>query len=327
MAYWSEDLNGDDMTRLYGSAGIRGSLMMTKVMPEVQSSILGLRGLVHKMVFDFDYSYSDSSQDLADVAQYNEFDDQAQYRFRNRLVTNTFGGFLPEQFDPRFYAVRSGAAHNVTAPYYELVDSQQVLRMGWRHRLQTQAGPIDNPRVRDWMTLDLDASYYPNAERDNFGESFGLLGGRYAWNVSERTSILANGYYDLFDNAQQLWNVGIVSQRSERGSIYVGVRQVKGAGLYSEIITASYTYQMSPNWVSTFGTAYDLAEGRNRGQSLTVTRIGRDFLTHFGATYDASKDNVGFMLSVEPRFLQFASGSSATNQMNPQLGTLSARGY
>lgn len=326
-AYWAEDLNGDDMTRLYGSAGVRGSMMFTKVMPEVQSSILGLRGLVHKMVFDFDYSYSDSSQNLSDVAQYNEFDDQAQYRFRNRLVQNTFGGFLPEQFDPRFYAVRSGAAHNVTAPYYELVDSQQVLRMGWRHRLQTQAGPIDNPRVRDWMTLDLDASYFPNAERDNFGESFGLLGGRYAWNVSERTSILANGYYDLFDNAQQLWNVGVVSQRTERGSIYVGVRQVKGAGLDSEIITASYTYQMSPNWVSTFGTAYDLAENRNRGQSLTVTRIGRDFFTHFGATFDASKNNVGFMLSVEPRFMPFSSGSSATNQMNPQMGTLAGRGY
>lgn len=326
-AYWSEALNGDDMLRLYGSAGVRGSMMFTKVMPEVQSSILGLRGLVHKMVFDFDYSYSDSNQDLADVAQYNEFDDQAQYRFRNRLVTNTFGGFLPDQFDPRFYAVRSGAAHNVTAPYYELVDSQQVLRLGWRHRLQTQAGPIDNPRVRDWMTLDLDASYFPNPGRDNFGQSFGLLGGRYAWNVSERTSILANGYYDLFDNAQQLWNIGIVSQRTERGSVYLGVRQVKGAGLDSEIITASYTYQMSPNWVSTFGTAYDLAEGRNRGQSLTVTRIGRDFLTHFGATFDASKDNVGFMLSIEPRFLPLSSGSNAINQMNPQMGSLAGRGY
>ncbi|MDB5338011.1 MAG: hypothetical protein JWN70_3630 [Planctomycetaceae bacterium] len=326
-AYWGQDLNGGDMTRLYGSAGVRGSMMFTKVMPDVQSSTLGLRGLVHKMVFDFDYSYSDSSQNLGDVAQYNEFDDQAQYRFRDRLVTNTFGGFLPDQFDPRFYAVRSGAAHNVTAPYYELVDAQQVLRMGWRHRLQTQAGPIDNPRVRDWMTLDLDASYFPDANRDNFGKSLGLLGGRYAWNVSERTSILANAYYDLFDNAQQLWNVGLVSQRSERGSIYVGVRQVKGAGLDSEILTASYTYQMSPNWVSTFGTAYDLAEGRNRGQSLTVTRIGRDFLTHFGATFDASKNNAGFMISVEPRFMPFSSGSTATNQMNPQMGSLAGRGY
>lgn len=321
-AYFSEDLNGNSMLRLYGSAGVRGSLMFTKSMPEVQSSILGLRGLTHKMILDFDYSISDSSQNLGDVAQYNEFDDQAQYRFRDRLVTNTFGGILPDQFDPRFYAVRAGAGHNVTAPYFELVDAQQVLRMGWRHRWQTQAGPIDNPRIRDWMTLDLEASYFPNADRDNFGQSFGLLGGRYAFNVSERTSILANAYFDLFDNAQQLWNVGIVSQRSERGSVYLGVRQVKGAGLDSEILTASYSYQMSPKWVSTFGTAYDLAEGRNRGQSLTMTRVGKDFLLHLGANFDASKNNAGIMLSIEPKFFPMASGNS-TNQLNPQLGSLS----
>lgn len=319
-AYWGQDLGGNDMLRMYGSAGIRGSLMFTKAMPEVQSSIFGLRGLVHKMVFDFDYSISDSSQPLGEVAQYNEFDDQSQYRFRNRLLMNTFGGTLPAQFDPRTYAVRSGAAHNVTAPYYELVDTQQVLRLGWRHRWQTQAGPIENPRMRDWMTLDLEASFFPNADRDNFGQPFGLLGGRYAWNVSERTSLLASGYFDTFDNAQQIWNVGWLSQRSERGSAYVGVRQVKGAGLDSQILTASYSYQMSPKWISTLGTAYDLAEGRNRGQSVTVTRVGRDFLWHLGANYDASKDNYGIMLSVEPRFLSML-GFRDTSSSNPQLGS------
>jgi hypothetical protein len=323
-AYWSEALDGNDMVRLYGRAGVRGSMMMTKVMPEVQSTTFGLRGLVHKMVFDFDYSISDSSQNLSDVAQYNEFDDQAQYRFRNRLLTNTFGGFLPDQFDPRFYAVRSGAAQGVTSPYFELVDSQQVLRMGWRHRLQTQAGPIDNPRIRDWMTLDLEASYFPNAQRDDFGQSFGLIGGRYAWNFSERTSLLANAQFDLFANAQQIANIGVLSQRSERGSMYVGVRQVKGAGLDSEILTTSYSYQMSPNYISTFGAAYDLAENRNRGESFTLTRVGRDFLLNLGANYDASKNNFGFILSVTPKFLP---GNSTNNQSNPQLGSLQGGGF
>lgn len=322
-AYWSEALDGNDMLRLYGRAGVRGSMMMTKVMPEAQSTILGLRGLVHKMVFDFDYSISDSSQNLSQVAQYNEFDDQAQYRFRNRLLQNTFGGILPDQFDPRYYAVRTGAGQGVASPYYELVDSQQVLRMGWRHRLQTQAGPIDNPRIRDWMTLDLEASYFPNPQRDDFGQSFGLIGGRYAWNFSERTSLLANAQFDLFDNAQRIANLGVISQRGERGSMYVGVRQVKGAGLDSEILTASYSYQMSPNWISTFGTAYDLAEGRNRGQSMTLTRVGRDFLLHLGANYDASKDNFGFILSVEPKFLP----TNSANQTTPQLGSLQGGGF
>ncbi|MDB5391681.1 MAG: hypothetical protein JWM11_7327 [Planctomycetaceae bacterium] len=322
--YWGQALDGNSMGRLYGRAGVRGSMMMTKVMPDVQSTTFGLRGLVHKMIFDFDYSISDSSQNLSDVAQYNEFDDQAQYRFRNRLLIDTFGGVLPSQFDPRFYAVRAGAGSSVTAPYYELVDSQQVLRMGWRHRLQTQAGPIDNPRIRDWMTLDLEASYFPNAQRDDFGQSFGLIGGRYAWNISERTSILANAQFDLFTNAQQIANIGVLSQRSERGSMYVGVRQVKGAGLDSEILTTSYSYQMSPNYISTFGAAYDLAEGRNRGESITLTRVGKDFLFNLGANYDASKNNVGVIFSITPRFLP---GNSTNNQSNPQLGSLLGGGF
>jgi len=315
-AYWSEDLNGNELGRLYGSAGVRASILFWKVFPNVQSDILGLRGLAHKMTFDADYSISESSADLADIPQYNEFDDTAQLRFRNRLLVNTFGGMLPSPFDPRSYAVRSGAAHNVTAPYHELVDDQHVLRLGWRHRLQTKTGPLHNQRTVDWMTLDLEGSFYPNEDRDNFGQPFGLLGARYNWNLSERTTFVASALYDTFDGAhQQLWDVGLISQRSTRGSVYLGVRQVKGGALDSQILTASYSYAMSPKWISTFGTAYDLGENENRGQSLTVTRVGADFLLHFGANFDASKNNVGVAFMIEPRFFNLRNSSA-------QLGSL-----
>jgi hypothetical protein len=193
--------------------------------------------------------------------------------------------------------------------------------MGWRHRLQTKVGPVDAPRIRDWMTLDLEASYFPNAARDNFGQDFGLLSGRYMWNVGDRTTLFANAFYDTFADAQQLWSVGMLSQRTTRGSVYLGVRQVKGAGLDSQILTASYSYAMSPKWVSTIGTAYDLAENRNRGQSLTLTRVGADFLLHIGANFDQSKNNAGIGISLEPKFFPF-SGASAAGMGNPQLGSL-----
>ncbi|MCH7728370.1 MAG: hypothetical protein IH991_18115, partial [Planctomycetes bacterium] len=86
----------------------------------------------------------------------------------------------------------------------------------------------------------------------------------------------------MFDDAQQLWNLGLRSSRSSRGSIYLGVRQVKGAGLDSQILTFSYSYVMGPKWVSSFGTSYDVGESRNVGQSLVITRVGSDFLIHFG---------------------------------------------
>jgi hypothetical protein len=166
------------------------------------------------------------------------------------------------------------------------------------------------------MTLDLGASYFPDASRDNFGQNWGLLTANYAWNFSQRTTFLANALYDLFPGAEQLWNIGIMSQRSERGSVYLGVRQVKGADgiLDSDILTTSYSYQMSEKWMSTFGTAFDIGEHRNAGQSFTITRVGLDFIVSVAANYDVSTNNVGVGISIEPRIGNL--GNSMTQLSN-----------
>ncbi len=317
-AGWSNSFTGDGIDRLVGSVGLRGSIQFAKYMPWVQSRILGLNGLAHKMVFDADWSLTESNRDLSDIPQWNEFDDNSQERFRQRLLMNTFGGTLPPQFDPRGFAVRSGAGSSVTAPWHELVDDLHVIRLGWRNRWQTKVGPFDRQRVKDWMTFDLEASLFPNADRDNFGDTAGLLGARYAWHVGERTSLLANGLFDPFTGGMELWNVGVLNQRSTRGSLYAGLRQVKGQGLDSQILTASASYAMSDKWIGTIGTAYDLAEERNRGQSFTLTRVGADFLFHFGANYDASKNNAGIAVSVEPRI---GAGNSQSSQLSNLLRT------
>lgn len=304
--YWSEGVDEESLGRLVGSLGIRSSIYAWRIFPYVHSRLFNVNGLAHKMVFETEYAYTDSSTPLEEIPQYHEIDDNAQERFRQRYPFNTFGipppGFVPPIYDPRFYAIRAGVGRSVTDPYHELIDDQQVMRVAWRHRLQTKVGPPQRLRIKDWMTLDLEGSLFPNADRDNFGEDIGLLSARYRWFIGDRTSILANAQYDLFEGAQQLWDIGFVSQRSERGSLYLGLRQVRGGGLLdSQIGTVSMTYQMSPKWVSTFGTAFDVKEQRNVGQSLTVTRVGSDFLIHLGANYDQSKGNAGFAFAVEPR--------------------------
>lgn len=316
-AGWSNSFTGDGIDRLVGSVGVRGSIQFSKYMPWVQSRTLGLYGLAHKMAFDLDWSLTESNRALSTIPQWNEFDDNSQERFRQRLLVNTFGGTLPPQFDPRSFAVRSGAGSSVTSPWHELVDDLHVIRLGWRHRLQTKVGPLERLRTKDWMTLDLEMSLFPDANRDNFGETGGLLGARYAWNVGERTSLLANAYYDVFSGGMQLWNFGVLNQRSTRGSLYAGIRQVKGFGFESQILTASASYAMSDKWIGTAGTAYDFSEGRNRGQSFTLTRVGADFLFHLGANFDASKNNAGVAISIEPRIGAF---NSQSNQLSNLLG-------
>jgi lipopolysaccharide export system protein LptA len=320
--FGSTQVDEGSLNRLYGSLGARASMEMWKTFPEVYSEIFNLNGLAHKMVFDANYSFSTSNQSLGLVPQYNEFDDNAQEQFRRRLLVNTYDGTLPPQFEPRFFAVRSGTAAGVTTPYNELVDNMNVLRLGWRQRLQTKVGPINAPRIKNWMTLDLETSFFPDYNRDNFGQPFGLYGARYNWYMGDRTTLTAGALLDSFTNHETIWNVGLMSQRSARGTVYVGIRDIQGPPLlHTEILTASYSYVMSPKWISSVGTAYDLAERQNRGQTVQITRVGADFLIHVGTLVDPTKNNFGVAISIEPRFAPFTGTSGAAGQ-STQLGSL-----
>ncbi|MFV0446584.1 MAG: hypothetical protein ACK5Q5_23690 [Planctomycetaceae bacterium] len=317
-AYWQQDMSGDSLGRLYGSAGVRGSLMFTKYMPQVYSSIFGLNGLAHKMTFDADYSYSQSTAGLNQIAQYNEFDENAQERFRERFVSLEFGGVLPGIYDPRNYAVRSGAGRSVTAPWHELVDDQHVVRLGWRHRLQTRVGNPQAPRIYDWMTLDLEASVFPNAQRDNFGETVGLLSANYAWHVGPETSLLANTVFDVFDGGQKTWNIGMLTSRRKRGSLYVGLRGLDIGPIDTTLLIASMSYHPSEKWIWTAGTSYDILAGQDRGQTFTVTRVGEYLLFVVGAGYDSSRSAWSFNFSISPKFGNFR---SSTTQLRSLTGT------
>ncbi|MCH2201732.1 MAG: hypothetical protein MK102_07165 [Fuerstiella sp.] len=301
-AFWNEGLVAGDIGRLTGNVGIRATLAATKVMPFVRSHLFNVNGLAHKSENIVEYSYVDVSQNLGQIAQYNEIDENSQERLRNRAVMQIFPGLVPAEFDPRFYAIRNGAGLWVSAPYHELVEDQQVVRLRWRNRLQTKVGPEHNPGIRDWMIWESGVSYFPDAGTDNFGEDFGLLFGNYRWNLNDRTSFLADGVWDFFTNRQNYWNVGVLNQRSTRGSVYLAYRHVEARNfLDSEIVTASYSYQISPKWISTAAVAYDVGQEESRGSSLTLSRVGLDFVFHMGFGIDTNKDNVGIAFSMEPR--------------------------
>ena len=302
-AFWNEGLQQNDVDRLLFNGGVEAQLSATKVLPFVQSELWNLNGLVHKSNLYLNYSYTDVSQNLDQIAQYNSFDDNTTERFRHRYTQQIFGGLIPAEFEPRNYAIRTGAGLWTSAPYHELAEDQEAIRLRWRNRLQTKVGPQENQRIRDWMIWEYGATYFPNADRDNFGENLGLIYGNWRWNINDRTSILSSGILDLFKNSQDVWSVGVLSQRSLRGSMYLGFRQVEATNyLDSQTLVASYSYQMSSKWISTGAIAYDVAAGESRGSSLTFSRIGLDWILHVGFGIDTSKDNVGIAFSIEPRF-------------------------
>ena len=305
--YWQEDLNGDDAFRAFGQIGIRASLPVWRVDPTVQSTLFNVSGLAHKVNFDIEAFYADSSQDLSRFALYDQLGDDSQEAFRRRFAFNTFnilpGGDVPLQFDERFFALRSGLQSNVTAPGVEIADDLSIIRFGARQRWQTKRGLPGQQRIIDWVTFDVSAALYPDADRDNFGSDFGQFQYDFKWHIGDRVSLVSDAYLDFFGQGLRTVSAGIQSNRPGVGDVFLGFRSIEGP-ISSNVLSAAATYRMSEKWGVRANSQIDFGETGTIGNALSFIYIGESFLWQFGVNADFSRDNVGFRFGFEPRFVR-----------------------
>lgn len=301
--YWQEDLNGDDLFRGYGQAGIRASLPFWRVDPTVQSTLWNVNGLAHKISFDVDAFYADSNEGFDQLAFYDPMDDDSQEDFRRRFAFYDFGGTTPLRFDPRYYAFRGGMQSWVTAPVSEIANDLSVVKFGARQRWQTKRGAPGNERIIDWITLDVESAYFPNASRDNFNSDFGMLDYDFRWHVGDRFTLVSDGYFDFFSQGLRTASFGAHFGRPGNGNLFLGYRSIEGP-ISSNIVTASMVYRMSEKWGVKGLSQVDFGEAGSIGQSLSMVYIGESFLWQFGVFADFARENFGFRFGVEPRFLK-----------------------
>ena len=80
-AHWGQDINRDDLDRLYWQAGIRASLPMTRVDSSVESRLWNVHGLAHKVVFKCEAAVSGANRDLDLLPMYDQLG-----RLRDRRI-------------------------------------------------------------------------------------------------------------------------------------------------------------------------------------------------------------------------------------------------
>jgi hypothetical protein len=327
-AHWGQDINGEPLDRLWGQAGIRASLPIWSVNPSVNSEMLNVHGLAHKVVFEAEFSAADSNRDVTQLPLYDPLDDDSVEAFRRHFLTNTFGipsySALPfppgtpwvPKFDERYYAIRSGLQNWVSSPSTEIADDLMAIRLGANQRWQTKRGPPSDRRIIDWITLDTNMTFYPEATRDNFGSTVGLLDYNFRWHVGDRLTMVSSGIFDFFDEGQKTVSVGGFLTRPPRGSLYAGFTVMEGP-IDSKILSISYSYLMSPKWASSYGTAIDFGAQRSYSQNFSLTRIGESLLINFVFTVDPARDSIGVGLVVEPRFSKNRIGNIGGAQIPP----------
>ena len=305
--HWGEVIGGGDLQRAVGQVGVRASLPMWSVNPNAQSHLFNIHGMAHKVVFDLDFSFTDASQDVTDLPLYDQLDDNNIEHFRRRFLGAEYGmGILPSplteaqaKVDERFYAIRSGLGNWVSSPSTEVIDDLTALRFGIRQRWQTKRGMPGSRRIVDYMILDTRALLFPKIE-ENFDEAIGLVTYDWRWHVGDRTTLLSDGYFDVFGDGQSVFRIGGFLNRPPKGSIYMGLRSYDGP-VTSNVASSSFTYQISEKWITTYGGSVELSGNRNIGQHFSFTRVGESLLVTLALNVDASKGNVGLGLTVVPR--------------------------
>ena len=310
---WGQDRSGNATDRLYGQTGVRVNLPIWKVNPRVSNRTWYVNGLAHKIDLNAEYMYGQANRSMDELILSDPLDHWSTEDFRRRyLRTNSYfgsqmGGIwyhtMPEMFDPRYYALRSGMAGNVTAGNMEIADDMHMLRVGMTHRFQTKRGPVGKRRILDWITFSTHMNYYPQTQY-NYGESVGLVDYNVLWHVGDRFSLFSEGLYDVFENGQNLTRIGGTWQRSERGNVSLIYDQFSGV-VERQYLSMGVGYTMNEKYAMSYSTSYDIKnDWRNAGHNFLFTRTGESFRLLIGARYSESLDEWSVTFGIEPVFVK-----------------------
>jgi hypothetical protein len=304
LTYYTEDLTGTDRGRVYGAGGIRASLPMSRLYPEVQSLFWNLNGIYHKILFSGNYFAAKSDTSHLLLPQLDLLDDDATDESRRFIKpleptinpTNGIALATSPVFDPQLYAIRRLVDNRI-----DTLDTVEEFQFDILQRLQTKRGYPGQEHIIDWMTLDLSGSFFPHSQRDNFGENFAFLQYQYDWNIGDRTAFTSTGWFDPEPNGPRVFTVGAYLNRTDRTNFFLGFRDIEP--INSQAVTASVTYVFSPKYAVTGTTVYDFGSGGALANSLFLTRMGSDLQVSLGITYNAIVNTFGVTFEIIPNLV------------------------
>lgn len=299
--YYSDDVNKNDVLRLYGGGGLRASLPLSRLYPDWHSDFFNVNGIYHKIVFSSNYYNVFSNHGLNQLPQLDRLNDDAT----DQALRNLAGGIQNQLnpvnainlinnplFNPQFYALRRLLDNTPDS-----LQSIEVLQLDMRNRFQTKRGFPGNEHVVDWMTLDLGMSIFPRPDRDNFGETVGIMQYDWVWNIGDSTSLVSNGWMDPVSGGPRVFTIGGNLMRPDRTNLYLGYRQIDP--LNSKAVIASITYALNAKYALVGSTVYDFGV-HTQVNTISLTRIGTDMQVSLGFSYNSILNTVGVNFAIVP---------------------------
>ena len=306
LSYYTEDVNGDPQGRVWGGAGVRWSMPLSKLYPDIQSDLFNLNGIYHKINFVGNYFTAQSSTSSSNLPQLDRFlDDASDQGLRDirplqALYTPTSAAFLNTSplLTPQNYALRRLIFTE------DSLDTIDVLQLGINQRWQTKRGFPGDEHVVDWMTLNVDVSIFPHSLRDNGGHTFGIAEYDWTWNIGDRTALTSSGWFEPYEGGPRSFDFGVYTGRPDLTNFYFGYRQIDPVN--AKAVVASIVFPFSAKYAVAANTVWDFGNHVS-SYSMFVSRMGTDVLVNFGVTYNSTLNTFGVMLEIVPNLARRSS--------------------
>jgi len=304
LTYYTADNEGQQQGRVYGGGGVMASLPFTRLYPDVHSLLWNLDGINHKIVLSGNYYVAGASDPYTLFPQLDRLNDDVN-DYSLRYITpiqpqiNPANGYALQNsptYNAQLYAIRQLLMNRV-----DTLNDIQELSLDLRQRWQTKRGFAGQEHIVDWMTLDLSATLFPAAKRDDFNSTVGLVQYDWNWNIGDRTALTSSGWIEPETDGARFFSFGAYLNRTDRTSLFLGYRQIDP--LESKAVTASVSYVFSPKYALTASTTYDFGTSEALSNSLVLTRMGSDVQVSLGLTYNALTSSFGVTFEIVPNLV------------------------
>jgi lipopolysaccharide assembly outer membrane protein LptD (OstA) len=206
--------------------------------------------------------------------------------------------------------------------YDEPVDAifdVSAVSLALRQRWQTERGAPGRRRSVDFVSLNLEASFYSNEPEatlppNNFrGLYFASLpegsvpreslNADVSWRVTDTTVVLADAQYNLDENELATAGVGLLATRGDRMTYFLSGRRIED--LDSSILALAGVYELSPKYTVTVSQSYDFSQSENVLSQLEVRRRFDTFFISVTYSYSLIDEQTAFAINIYPTWWAF----------------------
>ena len=284
---------------MLGTAGVRGSMYLSRVFPEVRSQLLDVDGIRHIIKGDI----------TAWIAGSNRSSEGLHPFPRNIKDLDEVGDVIAWLAG----ANRSSADLYPFTPNIEDLDDVSGVTAGIRQRWQTRRGGPGQRRTVDLVILDLELGVFNNAQRHETTNGFAsysrpensisrnYLNAAVNYRVNDATALLSEANFDLNDQELDIFNVALAVERDPRFSYLLGYRFINE--IDSSLLVFGANYQISEKHTLALRESFDLDRGQT--QEFTLGFIRKFPRWYVGVTVDLNEadDDFGISLSAWPEGL------------------------